>query len=96
MLKKVKTIDKKTGLIKGNIDFEKDIEIKSNLSIRFDSNECFLIKHTALNSITYFNKQGKLIAENSSDLLRFFNSFDLTNQNDICFCDNLKRKIYFI
>ena len=99
VLKTVKTIEKKSGSIVGDIEFEKNAEIKSSLNIKLDSANMnsFIIKNNAsANSIGYFDRQGKLLAENSLDLLKQFIQFDLTHQNDICFCDNLKRKIYFI
>jgi hypothetical protein len=92
--KLIKKIDRKTGTIEGDINFETDI--KSYLNVKMDSNENFLIKHNSLNKLTYHNKDGKLLAENQSDLLKYFNFFELTHQNDIFFCDTLKRKIYFI
>ena len=96
MLNFVRKIDKKTGTFLSDIEFENGIEIKSNNSIRMDTEQNFVIKQNSTNKIFCFNRDGKLLAENSFDLLKHFNLFDITRENDICFSDNLKRKVYFI
>lgn len=92
----IKKIDKKTGTILGDIYFDNNLSIKSFHNVKMDSENNFLIKQNSTNKITYYSDDGKLLAENTSDLIKCFNLLDVTHQNDICYSDNLNRKIYCI
>ena len=93
--KLIKKLDRKMGNVLSSLDLE-STEVRSYLNLKMDKESNFNLKVNPSLSIKYFDKDGTYLIQNKSDNLKNFNMLELTKDNDIYFCDNLKRIIYFI
>ncbi len=93
--KTLKKLDRKTGMTISSIELESS-EVKSFLNLKMDCMSNFILKVNPSQMIKYFDKDGTYLIENQCEYLKHFNTPEITKDNDLYFCDNLNRRIFFI